>query len=223
MNPNQLKETTMDPATRSLIRITLPAEYQDRQPVKDLVDRLMGKNPEHRFNFIQANAANLERGRNRRLGGWLCFGRQDRLAQIGIVNRRDRCGLGMKAECFRPLDEPPVIVVDPVIAQPSAEDQALQPHLVLVIEERRTVETGELEPCLALVEAMDLVIGELAVQETILQLLVARHMRERVGSRLSHTLVRMTWDVVIPIGPSNFSPAPRASRRASVAIRPAAR
>ena len=59
MNPNQLKETTMDPASRSLIRITLPSEYQDRQPVKDLVDRLMGKNPEHRFNFIQANAANL--------------------------------------------------------------------------------------------------------------------------------------------------------------------
>ena len=49
----------MDPASRSLIRITLPAEYQDRQPVKDLVERLMGKNPEHRFNFIQANAANL--------------------------------------------------------------------------------------------------------------------------------------------------------------------
>jgi topoisomerase-4 subunit B len=59
MNPDQLKETTMDPASRSLIRITLPAEYQDRQPVKDLVERLMGKNPEHRFNFIQANAANL--------------------------------------------------------------------------------------------------------------------------------------------------------------------
>ena len=59
MNPGQLKETTMDPASRSLIRITLPSEYQDRQPVKDLVERLMGKNPEHRFNFIQANAANL--------------------------------------------------------------------------------------------------------------------------------------------------------------------
>ena len=59
MNPDQLKETTMDPASRSLIKITLPSEYQDRQPVKDLVERLMGKNPEHRFNFIQANAANL--------------------------------------------------------------------------------------------------------------------------------------------------------------------
>ncbi|MBB3763991.1 DNA topoisomerase IV subunit B [Sphingomicrobium lutaoense] len=60
MNPAQLKETTMDPATRSLIRITLPAEYQDRQPVKDLVDRLMGKNPEHRFRFIQDEAKSLD-------------------------------------------------------------------------------------------------------------------------------------------------------------------
>jgi topoisomerase IV subunit B len=60
MNPNQLKETTMDPASRSLIRITLPAEYQDRQSVRDLVDRLMGKNPEHRFNFIQQRAASVE-------------------------------------------------------------------------------------------------------------------------------------------------------------------
>ncbi len=60
MNPNQLKETTMDPASRSLIRITLPTEYQDRQPVKDLVNRLMGKNPEHRFNFIQERAASVD-------------------------------------------------------------------------------------------------------------------------------------------------------------------
>jgi len=60
MNPGQLKETTMDPATRSLIRITLPQEYQDRQPVKDLVERLMGKNPEHRFRFIQEEAASLD-------------------------------------------------------------------------------------------------------------------------------------------------------------------
>ncbi len=59
MNPNQLKETTMDPATRSLIRITLPAEYQDRQPVKDLVDRLMGKDPAPRFQFIQERAASV--------------------------------------------------------------------------------------------------------------------------------------------------------------------
>jgi topoisomerase-4 subunit B len=60
MNPNQLKETTMDPATRSLLKVTLPQEYEERQGVKDLVDRLMGKHPEHRFQFIQANAATLD-------------------------------------------------------------------------------------------------------------------------------------------------------------------
>ena len=60
MNPGQLKETTMDPASRSLIRVTLPADYQDRQPVRELVERLMGKNPEHRFNFIQAFAASVD-------------------------------------------------------------------------------------------------------------------------------------------------------------------
>jgi topoisomerase-4 subunit B len=60
MNPNQLKETTMDPRSRSLLRVTLPAEYEDRQPVKDLVERLMGRNPEHRFAFIQSRAAAVE-------------------------------------------------------------------------------------------------------------------------------------------------------------------
>ena len=60
MNPGQLRETTMDPATRSLIRITLPHEYERRAVVTDLVDRLMGKNPEHRFNFIQENAGQLD-------------------------------------------------------------------------------------------------------------------------------------------------------------------
>jgi len=60
MNPNQLKETTMDPNSRSLFKVTLPQEYEQRASVKDLVDRLMGKNPEHRFNFIQQNAASLD-------------------------------------------------------------------------------------------------------------------------------------------------------------------
>ncbi|MBN9787747.1 DNA topoisomerase IV subunit B [Pseudonocardia sp. TMWB2A] len=60
MMPQQLKETTMNPETRSLIKITLPQEYEERAGVKDLVDRLMGKNPEHRFQFIQANAATLD-------------------------------------------------------------------------------------------------------------------------------------------------------------------
>lgn len=60
MNPNQLKETTMDPKTRGMIRVTLPQEYEERAGVRDLVDRLMGKNPEHRFRFIQENAARVD-------------------------------------------------------------------------------------------------------------------------------------------------------------------
>jgi topoisomerase-4 subunit B len=43
MNPAQLRETTMDPRTRGLIRITLPQEYEEAAGVKDLVDRLMGR------------------------------------------------------------------------------------------------------------------------------------------------------------------------------------
>jgi topoisomerase-4 subunit B len=60
MNPMQLRETTMDPKTRTMLRITLPQEYEERAGVRDLVDRLMGKNPEHRFAFIQANAATVD-------------------------------------------------------------------------------------------------------------------------------------------------------------------
>ena len=60
MNPQQLRETTMDPKTRTMLRVTLPQEYEERASVRDLVDRLMGKNPEHRFAFIQANAAAVD-------------------------------------------------------------------------------------------------------------------------------------------------------------------
>jgi topoisomerase-4 subunit B len=60
MNPGQLRETTMDPKTRQMIRITLPQDYEDRAAVKDLVDRLMGRNPEHRFHFIQSRAGELD-------------------------------------------------------------------------------------------------------------------------------------------------------------------
>ncbi len=60
MNPAQLRETTMNPKTRSMIRITLPQEYEEIAGVKDLVDRLMGTNPAHRFAFIQDNAASLD-------------------------------------------------------------------------------------------------------------------------------------------------------------------
>jgi topoisomerase-4 subunit B len=60
MNPQQLRETTMSPATRGMLRITLPPEYEDRAAVKDLVDRLMGRNPEHRFMFIQNRAGEID-------------------------------------------------------------------------------------------------------------------------------------------------------------------
>lgn len=60
MNPAQLRETTMDPKTRGMIRITLPQEYEEAAAVRNLVDRLMGSNPAHRFAFIQDNAATLD-------------------------------------------------------------------------------------------------------------------------------------------------------------------
>ena len=61
MNPQQLRETTMNPETRSLVRITLPDQHEQRFAVKELVDQLMGRNPEHRFNFIQNRAGELDR------------------------------------------------------------------------------------------------------------------------------------------------------------------
>jgi topoisomerase-4 subunit B len=60
MNPGQLKETTMDPKTRSMLRVTLPSQYEDRQPIKDLVERLMGRDPAQRFEFIQSRASALD-------------------------------------------------------------------------------------------------------------------------------------------------------------------
>ena len=60
MNPGQLRETTMAPATRGLLKVTLPPEAEGRAAVKDLVERLMGRNPEHRFHFIQNRAGELD-------------------------------------------------------------------------------------------------------------------------------------------------------------------
>jgi topoisomerase-4 subunit B len=55
MMPAQLKETTMRPGSRTLIRVGLPEE--ERANTEDLVERLMGKKAELRFQFIQENAA----------------------------------------------------------------------------------------------------------------------------------------------------------------------
>ena len=60
MNPDQVKETTMDPASLSLLKVTLPGQNEDRQPVKDLVARLMGRDPAQRFAFIQNCAAAVD-------------------------------------------------------------------------------------------------------------------------------------------------------------------
>jgi topoisomerase-4 subunit B len=55
MLPAQLKETTMDPKRRSLLRVVVLAE--DREGTSDSVERLMGNKPEARFAFIQERAA----------------------------------------------------------------------------------------------------------------------------------------------------------------------
>jgi len=60
MNPAQLKETTMNPATRTLARVTLPATMDDEMGPADLINTLMGKKAELRFRFIQENAAFVE-------------------------------------------------------------------------------------------------------------------------------------------------------------------
>src|SRR3546814_13621783 len=39
MNPGQLRETTMAPTTRSLIRATLPDAIEDRPPVRDPIGK----------------------------------------------------------------------------------------------------------------------------------------------------------------------------------------
>ena len=54
MNPRQLKETTMHPGSRRLIRVAIDDE--DQGETGDLVGRLMGKKAEMRFQYIQENA-----------------------------------------------------------------------------------------------------------------------------------------------------------------------
>ncbi len=54
MLPAQLKETTMHPAKRTLLRVAVLPE--DREATADSVERLMGNKPEARFAFIQERA-----------------------------------------------------------------------------------------------------------------------------------------------------------------------
>jgi topoisomerase-4 subunit B len=54
MDAKDLKETTMNPNTRQLIRINI--DEDEPGETADLVDRLMGKKPELRFEYIQQNA-----------------------------------------------------------------------------------------------------------------------------------------------------------------------
>ena len=72
MPPAQLKETTMNPVSRTLLKVVLP-EGENVHPVKkgrsaknktgstaDLVERLMGRKPEQRLKFIQQNAEKVD-------------------------------------------------------------------------------------------------------------------------------------------------------------------
>ena len=58
MLPSQLKETTMDPAKRMLLRVDIIDG--EIELTRDTVEQLMGNKPEERFRFIQDNAAFAE-------------------------------------------------------------------------------------------------------------------------------------------------------------------
>ena len=65
MPPKMLKDTTMDPAKRTLLRVVVPDPNMDetrgdaRETAK-LVESLMGRKPELRFAFIQEHARFVE-------------------------------------------------------------------------------------------------------------------------------------------------------------------
>ncbi len=58
MDAKDLKDTTMNPLTRKLIRVSIDEE--EPGDTSDLVERLMGKKPELRFQYIQENARFVE-------------------------------------------------------------------------------------------------------------------------------------------------------------------
>ena len=63
MPPNQLKQTTMAPETRRLLQVSLPTrqgdDADDRRRIDGLVDTLMGRKAEKRFNYIRDNAPSV--------------------------------------------------------------------------------------------------------------------------------------------------------------------
>jgi topoisomerase IV subunit B len=58
MPPSALKETTMDPAKRTLLKVV--AAPEERAETAELVESLMGRRPELRFAFIQERAKTVE-------------------------------------------------------------------------------------------------------------------------------------------------------------------
>ena len=55
----QLKETTMSPENRILLKIQIA--NKDKKKTQKSVKALMGKNPEYRFNFISKNASSIDK------------------------------------------------------------------------------------------------------------------------------------------------------------------
>jgi topoisomerase-4 subunit B len=58
MPPSALKETTMDPKKRTLLKVQTPSDQRAR--TEDIVESLMGRKPELRYKFIQDHAKTVE-------------------------------------------------------------------------------------------------------------------------------------------------------------------
>ncbi|HTR16128.1 MAG TPA: DNA topoisomerase IV subunit B [Acetobacteraceae bacterium] len=58
MPPAALKETTMDPKKRTLLKVVTPPD--EKQRTSTMVESLMGRKPELRFQFIQERAGTIE-------------------------------------------------------------------------------------------------------------------------------------------------------------------
>ena len=58
MPPMQLRETTMDPAKRTLLRVTIPEA--EREFTEQRIESLMGRKPELRLAFIQEHAQTVQ-------------------------------------------------------------------------------------------------------------------------------------------------------------------